>query len=724
MTLKNNISVVDVAGLRDVEKHFKGYRAWIPGTNDLYKFNETSVLVDDGIEVLRPDNVLGTDAQNPGRWLKVRFAADDVTGIQPEVFENDVLKVATTEEFNFVGATVVDAGGGRATITIPPGISAFLGLSDTPGSFTGKALDLVRVNAGATALEFLDETSDFLTQYPLLAGRSGGQEWISGLDAGDDATITATANASAGDVIIKVNPSTVVARFLSTGRVTFGGTGTWAARLEIIEEASGRGFVLAEDAINFEQAAIEMFATTNDVRMRFRVFVGGSARRMLDFKFQEGENLNNTFFAEITGDSVQEDITCVIKTASIGGGQHNASFWVAANAKSAALGVISGGAKPENTGMLVMYRLTTGWFFGVEKEGSGTYQKLIFRQGGKNVGAWLTTGEFLVGRTTLILANSIAEFEKNQNAGTSVVVQNTDNDTGAGALFHVRAGTTTAGDFLATPALFTPLAGLEANAVHVTVAGGTNGLILVTLLAAPVKIKTNQIERATFGSTGAGLKASAGEQARFNLHTDEANPLELACRVMGAAVAADRFCEIQSIEQGVANRRLALNPAGAEVSVGGDLRLADGITTVDGAIRFDRTAEDLSIGDGAVSRIIHMGAWKAWTTVFGGFSVNPTVNSTRFTKVGKMCTVHFNVNNGTSNATTFTITLPFAAANTSKQHIPMALVTDNGISEDNAGMLRTNVNSITADIFRNGAGLAWTASGSKKTQGTFTYETV
>ena len=66
----------------------------------------------------------------------------------------------------------------------------------------------------------------------------------------------------------------------------------------------------------------------------------------------------------------------------------------------------------------------------------------------------------------------------------------------------------------------------------------------------------------------AGAKASAGEQVRFNLGTDEAGTLELAVRVMGNAVAADRFCEIQSIEQGVGGRDIVLNPSGGSVGIG------------------------------------------------------------------------------------------------------------------------------------------------------------
>ena len=65
-----------------------------------------------------------------------------------------------------------------------------------------------------------------------------------------------------------------------------------------------------------------------------------------------------------------------------------------------------------------------------------------------------------------------------------------------------------------------------------------------------------------------GAKASAGEQSRLNVGTDEVNQLELAIRVVGAVSASDRFAELQAIEFGIANRTLALNPAGGNVGIG------------------------------------------------------------------------------------------------------------------------------------------------------------
>ena len=62
-------------------------------------------------------------------------------------------------------AGAVGGGGGSGT-----GVTSFTALSDTPSGYVGNSLDIVRVNSGETALEFVDDTSDFLTQYLLKAG--------------------------------------------------------------------------------------------------------------------------------------------------------------------------------------------------------------------------------------------------------------------------------------------------------------------------------------------------------------------------------------------------------------------------------------------------------------------------------------------------------------------------------------------------------------------------
>lgn len=166
------------------------------------------------------------------------------------------------------------------------------------------------------------------------------------------------------------------------------------------------------------------------------------------------------------------------------------------------------------------------------------------------------------------------------------------------------------------------------------------------------------------------------------------------------------------------------NSSGIQLSItqSGALQLKNGTTIVDGALTFDKTNEDLSIGDGSASQIVHMGAWKTWTPTFTGFSINPVVSAARYTQVGKMVSVYWSTNNGTSNATTFTINLPIAAANTARQFFSCAVATDNGAANTSPAMLRTTINSTTADIFKDSASAAWASIGGKKAQCSFTYE--
>ncbi len=62
------------------------------------------------------------------------------------------------------------------------------------------------------------------TQYALLAGRSGGQILVGGVDASDPLTFRATANGTDGPIIFQTDPTTERMRILPTGEVQVGGT--------------------------------------------------------------------------------------------------------------------------------------------------------------------------------------------------------------------------------------------------------------------------------------------------------------------------------------------------------------------------------------------------------------------------------------------------------------------------------------------------------------------
>lgn len=110
-----------------------------------------------------------------------------------------------------------DGSGGLVWTTDSAGSGTFLGLTDTPASYSGQGTDLVRVNAGETALEFITTATlagslqhhdllglgdDDHTQYLLLAGRAGGQTAIGGTASGEDLTLQSTSNATKGSVFL------------------------------------------------------------------------------------------------------------------------------------------------------------------------------------------------------------------------------------------------------------------------------------------------------------------------------------------------------------------------------------------------------------------------------------------------------------------------------------------------------------------------------------------
>lgn len=114
--------------------------------------------------------------------------------------------------------------------------------------------------------------------------------------------------------------------------------------------------------------------------------------------------------------------------------------------------------------------------------------------------------------------------------------------------------------------------------------------------------------------------------------------------------------------------------------------------------------------------------YSSWVPVFTGFSADPSNVVARYCVIGKVCFFYFHATAGTSNATTFTMTLPVAAANTQIQSIPCR-GTDNGALTATA-YIRTTVNSAIANCYPTGAFSTWTNSGNKLILCVGTYETI
>ncbi len=101
-----------------------------------------------------------------------------------------------------------------------------------------------------------------------------------------------------------------------------------------------------------------------------------------------------------------------------------------------------------------------------------------------------------------------------------------------------------------------------------------------------------------------------------------------------------------------------------------------------------------------------------WTPAWGGFSADPTGGVAKFVKVGRLVKASLNAwAAGTSNATTKTISLPFASESADVM-AGMGHAFDNGAFSNNPCRIDTRGASVTADVYRDLNVTAWTASGS------------
>jgi hypothetical protein len=119
-----------------------------------------------------------------------------------------------------------------------------------------------------------------------------------------------------------------------------------------------------------------------------------------------------------------------------------------------------------------------------------------------------------------------------------------------------------------------------------------------------------------------------------------------------------------------------------------------------------------------------VGSWIAYTPVWTGFSVDPTVAAAEYFKQGDWCTVRIACSgNGTSNATTTTMTVPFNAATNNVQYGLIPIVVNNAALLTAPGRIDTRqTGSNVLDMYTTVAGAAWTASSGKRVSFTFTYK--
>jgi hypothetical protein len=93
-----------------------------------------------------------------------------------------------------------------------------------------------------------------------------------------------------------------------------------------------------------------------------------------------------------------------------------------------------------------------------------------------------------------------------------------------------------------------------------------------------------------------------------------------------------------------------------------------------------------------------------------GFSGSPTVNAAKFAVQGRTCFIEIDIT-GTSNATTFTITLPISAAVTPAEWLVFGI--NNGANV-NGPCLGEITPGTTLSFYKDPTGAGWTASGTKR----------
>lgn len=120
----------------------------------------------------------------------------------------------------------------------------------------------------------------------------------------------------------------------------------------------------------------------------------------------------------------------------------------------------------------------------------------------------------------------------------------------------------------------------------------------------------------------------------------------------------------------------------------------------------------------------YFGTWSDWTITHGGFSAAPTYVA-RYLVIGKLFIGVYSCSaSGTSNATSYTITLPsgLTAKTGHSQHGTLTSIIDNNTGLTPAGRFFTTSGSATITFNTNGAGAAWTASSSKRANTIITIE--
>lgn len=213
--------------------------------------------------------------------------------------------------------------------------------------------------------------------------------------------------------------------------------------------------------------------------------VGGTALRGTEFvSIQKNQNAFTRFhvYNETSGTGAATQISL----------QNTTSNGLFLNTYSA--GYTSSGLAVANTA-LITSNLAVGLTIA-----TGTTSYIRFAPNSTEASRFLSTGEFLVGRTTLAGTEFIS-ISKNQNAGTVIRFENTTSGTGAFSRHSMLGGAAT-GAITAVSEGYTTSGYMVANSFSFIATGASTQVIIGTNQANPLSFWTNSTKRVEVSSAG------------------------------------------------------------------------------------------------------------------------------------------------------------------------------------------------------------------------------
>lgn len=114
-------------------------------------------------------------------------------------------------------------------------------------------------------------------------------------------------------------------------------------------------------------------------------------------------------------------------------------------------------------------------------------------------------------------------------------------------------------------------------------------------------------------------------------------------------------------------------------------------------------------------------SWTSYSATIGGFTGTPT-QTIKYFRLGKIVFMSIYIT-GTSNATTFTVSLPVQAA-TNMQNEFAFKATDNGTLQSSPGMVEVNGSDTSISFYKTFNAGSWTNSGTKACSAFIIYESI